>query len=44
MAKVQPRLEGIGHRLRIDPAESVGAAKERWQLAITRQGQPPPHP
>jgi hypothetical protein len=29
-------------RLRIDPAESVGAVKERWQLAITRQGQPPP--
>jgi hypothetical protein len=31
-------------RLCIDPAESVGAVKEGWQLAITRQGQPPPHP
>jgi hypothetical protein len=31
-------------RLRIDAAESVGAVKERWQLAITRQGQPPPPP
>jgi hypothetical protein len=31
-------------RLRIDPAEPVGTAKERWQLAITRQGEPPPVP
>jgi hypothetical protein len=25
-------------QLRVDPAESVAAVKERWQLAITRQG------
>jgi hypothetical protein len=31
-------------RLRRDPAESVGAVKERWQLTITRQGEPPPVP
>jgi DDE superfamily endonuclease len=28
--------------LRVDPAEPVGTVKERWQLAITRQGEPPP--
>jgi hypothetical protein len=31
-------------RLRVDPAEPVGTVKERWQLAITRQGEPPPSP
>jgi hypothetical protein len=30
--------------LRLDPAESIAAVKERWQLAITRQGEPPPPP
>jgi hypothetical protein len=30
--------------LRLDHAESVAAVKERWQLAITRQGEPPPVP
>jgi hypothetical protein len=28
--------------LRLDPAESVGAVKERWQLALTRHGEQPP--
>ncbi len=31
-------------RLRLDPSESVAAVKERWQLAITRQGEQPPIP
>jgi hypothetical protein len=31
-------------RLRVHPAEPVGTVKERWQLAITRQGEPPPSP
>jgi hypothetical protein len=31
-------------QLRHDPSESVAAVKERWQLAITRQGEPPPIP
>jgi hypothetical protein len=31
-------------RLRIHPSESVAAVKERWQLAITRQGEQPPAP
>ena len=31
-------------QLRLDPSESLGAVKERWQLAITRQGEPPPVP
>jgi hypothetical protein len=31
-------------QLRHDPSESVAAVKERWQLTITRQGQPPPIP
>jgi hypothetical protein len=31
-------------QLRADPTESVAAVKERCQLAITRQGQPPPSP
>jgi DDE superfamily endonuclease len=31
-------------QLRHHPAESVAAVKERWQLTITRQGQPPPIP
>jgi hypothetical protein len=31
-------------QLRFDPAESLAAVKERWQLAITRQGEPPPTP
>jgi hypothetical protein len=31
-------------RLRLDHAESVAAVKERWQLAITRQAEPPPVP
>lgn len=30
--------------LRTDPTESIAAVKERWQLTITRQGQPPPIP
>jgi len=24
--------------------ESIAAVKERWQLTVTRQGQPPPPP
>jgi hypothetical protein len=31
-------------QLRLDPAESIAAVKERWQLAITRQGELPPTP
>jgi SRSO17 transposase len=31
-------------QLRRDPSESLAAVKERWQLAITRQGEPPPVP
>ena len=31
-------------RLRLDPAEPIAGVKERWQLAITRQGEPPPIP
>jgi len=31
-------------RLRLDPAEPVAGVKERWQLAVTRQGEPPPTP
>jgi DDE superfamily endonuclease len=31
-------------QLRLDPSESLGAVKERWQLAITRQAEPPPAP
>jgi hypothetical protein len=31
-------------RLRIDPVEPVGTVKERWQLAVTRQGELPPPP
>ena len=31
-------------QLRVDRAESLAAVKERWQLAITRQGEPPPPP
>jgi DDE superfamily endonuclease len=30
--------------LRVDPAESIAAVKQRWQLAITRQEEPPPAP
>ena len=30
--------------LRTDPTESIAGVKERCQLAITRQGQPPPPP
>jgi hypothetical protein len=30
--------------LRTHPGESLAAVKERWQLAITHQGQPPPAP
>jgi SRSO17 transposase len=31
-------------QLRRDPTESLGAVKERCQLAITRQGEQPPAP
>jgi hypothetical protein len=31
-------------QLRLDPSESIAAVKERWQLAITRQGELPPTP
>ncbi|HXQ57338.1 MAG TPA: transposase [Actinomycetes bacterium] len=31
-------------QLRRDPTESLAAVKERWQLAITRQGEQPPVP
>jgi hypothetical protein len=30
--------------LRLTPAESVGAVKERWQLAVIRDGEQPPAP
>lgn len=30
--------------LRRSPKESVGSVKERWQLAVTQHGQPPPPP
>jgi hypothetical protein len=30
--------------LRVDPAESIAAVKQRWQLTITRQEEPPPAP
>jgi hypothetical protein len=29
---------------RLDPDESIPAVKQRWQLAIIRQGEPPPPP
>ncbi len=31
-------------RLRTTPAERVGEVKERWQLAVLRDGQQPPPP
>jgi len=31
-------------RLRIHPNESAAAVKERWQLTLTHQGEPPPAP
>jgi len=31
-------------QLRLDRAESVAAVKQRWQLTITCQEQPPPAP
>jgi Transposase DDE domain len=31
-------------QLRLDPTESIAAVKERWQLAITHQGELPPTP
>ena len=31
-------------QLRLDPSESLAAVKERWQLVITRQAEPPPTP
>jgi hypothetical protein len=31
-------------QLRLDPSESLAAVKERWQLTITRQAEPPPAP
>lgn len=31
-------------RLRIDPSEPIATVKARWQLAITRHGEPPPPP
>jgi DDE superfamily endonuclease len=31
-------------QLRRHPAESIAAVKERWQLTITRHGEPPPPP
>lgn len=30
--------------LRRDPTETVGAVKERWQLAVTQAGEMPPPP
>jgi hypothetical protein len=30
--------------LRVDHTERLAAVKERWQLTITRQGEPPPTP
>jgi hypothetical protein len=29
---------------RLDPTEPIATVKERWQLTITRQGEPPPAP
>ena len=31
-------------RLRLDPAEPIATVKERWQLAVTGHGEPPPAP
>ena len=31
-------------RLRLDPSEPIATVKERWQLATTRHGEPPPQP
>jgi hypothetical protein len=31
-------------QLRTDPNEPIATVKERWQLTITRQGEPPPPP
>jgi hypothetical protein len=31
-------------RLRLHPSEPIATVKERWQLAITRHGEPPPAP
>ena len=31
-------------QLRLDPSEGLAAVKERWQLVITRQAEPPPTP
>jgi hypothetical protein len=31
-------------RLRLHPAEPLAQVKERWQLAVTRQGELPPPP
>jgi hypothetical protein len=31
-------------RLRIHPSEPIATVKQRWQLAITHQGEPPPTP
>jgi hypothetical protein len=31
-------------QLRVDRAESLAAVKARWQLTVTRQGEPPPAP
>jgi hypothetical protein len=30
--------------LRLNPSEPIAAVKQRWQLAVTRQGEPPPPP
>jgi hypothetical protein len=34
----------VMQRLRIDPSEPIATVKERWQLAVTRQGELPPIP
>jgi hypothetical protein len=34
----------VVQHLRTHPGESVAAVKERWQLTLTHQGQPPPAP
>jgi SRSO17 transposase len=34
----------ILQHLRLNPSEPIAAVKRRWQLAITRQGEPPPLP
>jgi hypothetical protein len=31
-------------RLHTNPTEGIAGVKERWQLLITRQGEPPPPP